>query len=103
MPRVASRSTATPSSSLLRSPVSNLVFGVCFMVAVIALATFAYCLAGWPMGDAFYMVVMTVYTVGYGEVRPIAGPLLRGITIATIVFGCTGMIFVTGALVQFIT
>jgi voltage-gated potassium channel Kch len=88
---------------LLASPVRNLFFGVCFVLAVIALATGAYWLAGWPIGDAVYMVVVTVYTVGYGEVRPVDTPLLRGITIATIVLGCTGMIFLTGALVQFIT
>ncbi len=49
------------------------------------------------------MVIVTVYTVGYGEVRPIDTPLLRGITISTITLGCTGMIYLTGALVQFIT
>jgi voltage-gated potassium channel len=70
---------------------------------VAALATLGYLLAGWPLGDAFYMLVVTVYTVGYGEVHPIDTPLLRGRTIATIVPGCTGMIFLTGALVQFIT
>ena len=62
-----------------------------------------YKLAGWSLSDAIYMVVVTVYTVGYGEVHPVETPLLRGITIGTIVLGCTGMIFVTGALVQFIT
>jgi len=46
---------------------------------------------------------VTVYTVGYNEVHPIESPLLRGITITTIVLGCTGMIYLTGALVQFIT
>jgi voltage-gated potassium channel len=49
------------------------------------------------------MVIVTVYTVGYGEVRPVESPLLRGITMSTIVLGCTGMIYLTGALVQFIT
>jgi voltage-gated potassium channel len=49
------------------------------------------------------MVIVTVYTVGYGEVRPIDTPMLRGITISTITLGCTGMIYLTGALVQFIT
>src|SRR6185312_13562005 len=66
-------------------------------------ATIGYWLAGWPIGDAFYMVIVTVYTVGYSEIRAVNTPLLRGITIGTIVFGCTGMIFLTGALVQFIT
>lgn len=77
--------------------------GVSFTVGVMALATLAYTLAGWPLSDAFYMVVMTVYTVGYGEVHPVDTTLLRTITISTIVLGCTGMIFVTGALVQLIT
>jgi voltage-gated potassium channel Kch len=83
--------------------VRNLVVGVGFVLAVVMLATTAYRLAGWPIGDAFYMVIVTVYTVGYGEVHPVDTPLLRGITISTIVLGCTGMIFLTGALVQFIT
>jgi voltage-gated potassium channel len=81
----------------------NVFFGVCFVLVVVALATLAYWLAGWSVGDAFYMVIITVYTVGFGETHPIDGPLLRAITIVTIVLGCTGMIFLTGALVQFIT
>lgn len=88
---------------LLGSPLRNLTLGIGFTLSVMGLSILAYCLAGWNLGDAIYMVVMTVYTVGYGEVHPVDTPLLRGITIGTIVFGCTGMIFVTGALVQFIT
>ncbi|MGD0434108.1 MAG: potassium channel family protein, partial [Acetobacteraceae bacterium] len=103
MPGLPLRSNATEAPGLLGSPVRNLTVGICFVLVVIALATVGYWLAGWPLGDAFYMVIVTVYTVGYGEVHPVDTPLLRGITISTIVLGCTGMIFVTGALVQFIT
>jgi voltage-gated potassium channel len=103
MPRAALRSTAAEPGGLLASPVRNLVVGVGFVLVVVVLATAGYWLAGWSIGDAFYMVIMTIYTVGYGEVHPVDTPLLRGITISTIVFGCTGMIFLTGALVQFIT
>ena len=49
------------------------------------------------------MVLLTVFTVGYGEVRPIDTPFLHVVTIATIVLGCTGMILLTGALVQAFT
>ena len=70
---------------------------------MIGIGTAAYTTCGWSWGDAFYMVILTVFTVGFDEVRPIATPELRAITIGVIIFGCTGMIFVTGALVQFIT
>jgi voltage-gated potassium channel len=79
------------------------VFGVLYMVVVMVVAIGAYVKAGWSLGDATYMVIVTVYTVGYSEVHPVETPLLRGITISTIVLGCTGMIYLTGALVQFIT
>jgi voltage-gated potassium channel len=94
---------ASDPTGLLGSPLRNLVLGVSFTFCVMMGAVVAYHLAGWSFADAIYMVVVTVYTVGYGEVNPVTTPLLRGITIATIVLGCTGMIFVTGALVQFIT
>ena len=88
---------------LLASPMRNLALGLAYMTVVMALATCSYVLAGWSLGDAIYMVVITVYTVGFDEVRPIDTSLLRTITIATVVLGCTGMIFLTGVLVQLIT
>lgn len=90
-------------TNLLVSPLRNLVAGVLYMLTVMTAATMAYIGEGWSPGDAVYMVVLTVYTVGYDEVRPIDTPVLRGITIALIVLGCTGMIFLTGVLVQAIT
>jgi Trk K+ transport system NAD-binding subunit len=90
-------------TGLLASPLRNLVGGLLYMLGVMAAATLAYVVVGWNFGDAVYMVVLTVYTVGYDEVRPINTPELRGITIALIVLGCTGMIFLTGVLVQLIT
>jgi voltage-gated potassium channel len=87
----------------MASPFRNLVLGVAYMLVVMTLAVIAYLAAGWRFGDALYMVVITVYTVGYGETMPVDTPLLRGITITLIVLGCTGMIYLTGALVQFIT
>ena len=97
------RGVASASHRLMGSPFRNLLFGVLYMLVVMAGAVGAYVRAGWSLSDAVYMVIVTVYTVGYGEVRPVETPLLREITIGTIVLGCTGMIYLTGALVQFIT
>lgn len=85
------------------SPIRGLVAIIAFMVAVVMAATAAYMGAGWSFGDALYMVLLTVYTVGYGEVHHIDTPYLHGVTIATIILGCTGMIMVTGYLVQVLT
>jgi Trk K+ transport system NAD-binding subunit len=77
--------------------------GILFVLCVCALAVTGYVHAGWSLGDAVYMTVITIFTVGYDEVRPLDTGPLRDITISLIVFGCTDMIFVTGALVQFFT
>ncbi len=88
---------------LWRSPFRNLLVVVAAMLLVGATSMSAYLMAGWSLGDALYMVLLTVYTVGYGEVRPIDTPYLHAVTMATIVFGCTGMIVLTGVLVQALT
>ncbi|HQT46306.1 MAG: potassium channel protein [Acidocella sp. 20-63-7] len=87
---------------LAESPWRNLIGGLIYLLAVIALATLAYVLAGWSFGDAFYFVIISVFTVGYGELHPIQG-VLRGITISTIVMGWLGITFLAAAFVQFIT
>jgi voltage-gated potassium channel len=88
---------------LLGSPGRTLVSIIVFMGAVIVLATLAYMGAGWSLADASYMVLLTIYTVGYGEVHPINTPYLHAVTVALMITGCTGMILLTGALVQFLT
>ncbi len=88
---------------LSNSPARNLILGVVFVLIVSALGVLGYMHNGWSFGDSIFMVVLTVFTVGYGEVHPLDSVELRTISIALIVFGCTGMIYLTGALVQFIT
>lgn len=89
--------------ALWNSPARNLVAGLIFVAAVSAVAVVGYVANGWSVADAVYMTVLTIYSVGYDEVRPVDTPALRAVTIALIVLGCTGMIFLTGALFQFFT
>jgi voltage-gated potassium channel Kch len=88
---------------LFGSPVRNLASIVVFMLIVAGAATAAYVHAGWSLQDAYFMVLLTVYSVGYEEVRPLTTPFLRTVTEMLMVVGCTGMIFLTGALVQVLT
>jgi len=88
---------------LLSRPLRNLIYAVLFVLVVGALATASYGLAGWSLGDAAYMVTLTIFSVGYGEVKPVDTAYLRVVTTATMIFGCTGTIVVTGALVQVLT
>jgi|KBSSwiStaDraftv2_1062776.scaffolds.fasta_scaffold12359_2 voltage-gated potassium channel len=74
-----------------------------YMAVIFVLATAGFMSAGWSLGDAAYMVTLTIFSVGYGEVHPLDTPWLRGLAIGTIVLGCTGMIVLTGALVQVFT
>jgi voltage-gated potassium channel len=102
-PRAIRRVPKPRMGGLFDSPVRNLTVGVAYTIVVMILGTAGYMALGWSFRDAIYMVITTVYTVGYGEVQPINTPALNIITLSLIVFGCTGIIFLTGALVQFIT
>ncbi|MCW3836802.1 potassium channel family protein [Sphingomonas canadensis] len=97
------RSIIRDAESVLGSPLRNLTWILGFVAAVASASTIAYVAAGWSLIDASYMVVLTVFSVGYGEVRPIDTPYLHAVTMLTMVLGCTGMILFTGALVQYFT
>lgn len=88
------------AESVIGAPLQNLKRTLAYMAVIYCLATAGFVAAGWSLADAAYMVTLTIFSVGYGEVHPINTPYLRGLAIGTIVLGCTGMIVLTGALVQ---
>ncbi|MGA9279143.1 potassium channel family protein [Ilumatobacter sp.] len=79
-----------------------MIAGVAVLVAVGALATTGYVVAGWTLGDALYMVVITVFAVGYGEVQPITSWPLRGLTVTLIVAGYGAVIYTVGGFIQLV-
>jgi len=61
-------------------------YGLAALVAVLIFGTAGYViLEGWSLGDAFFMTVTTITTVGYREVRPLdsSGRLLTSVLIFT--------------------
>jgi len=88
---------------VLSSPLRILAGTLIFVAMVFFFSTLGYLHAGWSLSDAIYMVTLTIFSVGYGEVHPVETAYLRTLTITTMVLGCTGMIVLTGALVQVFT
>lgn len=69
-------------------------------MAVFGLASAAYVAQGWSVSDAIYMIVITVFGVGYGEVSPVDTPGERWTTILLILCGSTVGLYIVGSLVQ---
>lgn len=72
-------------------------------VGVIVSGTSAYHFEGWTLSDAFFMVIITVFGIGYEEVEPVKTGVLRAITIIIIIAGTSSAVYFVGAFVRFIT
>lgn len=76
--------------------------GGVFLGLTLVIAVTGYLLAGWNLLDAIYMVVITVFGVGFGEMGPMT-PQLRIFTIFVIIAGCTSVAYILGGFLQMIT
>jgi voltage-gated potassium channel len=81
----------------------GLYLGAAMFLSVIVAGSCAYRLEGWKFSDAVYMVIITVFSVGYEEVEPVTTPMLRAITMLIIVAGDASKVYFVGSLVRFIT
>ena len=82
--------------SLQRLRAGMVVLSIIFLVAVTG-----YCMAGYNLLDAVYMVVITLSTVGYKEVGNMAvSPGLKIFTMLVIVFGVSTSLYIIGGLLQ---
>ena len=84
----------------MNSSVRRIVVGAVFFGITCVVAVSGFMLAGWPFIDAVYMVVITVFGVGYGETRPLDNPTMKVFTMAVIISGCSSGIYVVGGFVQ---
>ena len=75
--------------------------GFLVLGAVCITAVLGYVAVGWSLSDAIYMVAITIFGVGYGEVRPVVGEI-RWFTIGVIVLGCSSLIYILGGFFQLI-
>ncbi|WP_234952529.1 potassium channel family protein [Rhodopirellula baltica] len=84
------------------TPLRRILLGLGVFSLICAIAIIAYIQMGWSVSDAIYMVVITIFGVGYGEVKPVDTPALRTLTIAIIVLGYGAAIYTVGGFIQFL-
>jgi voltage-gated potassium channel len=77
--------------------------GTVFFAITLIVAISGYSIAGWTILESVYMVVITVFGVGYGEVRPLTSPALKIFTMLVIVAGTSSTLYIVGGFFQMVT
>lgn len=78
----------------------KLLFSILMFLVVVLFGIFGYTwIEGWDLLDSLYMTIITLSTVGYGEVREI-GPGGRVFTVLLIVFGLFTITYIVGLVAE---
>ncbi len=78
----------------------KLLFSILMFLVVVLFGIFGYTwIEGWNLLDSLYMTIITLSTVGYGEVREI-GPGGRVFTVLLIVFGLFTITYIVGLVAE---
>ena len=83
-------------------PFRKMVTGISLFCVVCVVAVVGYVAAGWPVADSIYMVIITIFGVGYGEVQPVQSTELRALTIVVIISGYAAVIYTVGGFMQMV-
>lgn len=94
------RATGTTSRHLISRPFRKMLTGIALFLVICVVAVVGYVTAGWELADAIYMVIITIFGVGYGEVQPVRSPGLRTLTILVIIAGYGAVIYTVGGFMQ---
>jgi voltage-gated potassium channel len=78
-------------------------FGILALVVIILGATFGYEAAGNSFLDSLYMVIVTIFGVGYSEMVPVDTPLMKLFTMGVIFAGSCAVVYIIGGFVRVIT
>jgi voltage-gated potassium channel len=82
--------------------ITQAIVSACLSVALLAIGSLGYMLIeGWGFLDSLYMTVITLATVGYGEVQSLSAAG-RIFTLVLILMGVGYFLYVVGAIIQFL-
>ena len=80
----------------------RILTGTVFFVLTIIIAVVGYIMFGWTLLEAIYMVVITIFGVGYGEVKPLETASEKIFTIMVIIAGTSSAVYIVGGFVQMV-
>lgn len=80
----------------------RIITGILIFVLTVIAAVTGYVIAGWTLLDAIYMVVITIFGVGYGEVKPLQSAPLKVFTILVIIAGALSVAYIVSGFVQLV-
>ena len=80
----------------------GILIGAVFSAITLVGGVFGYTLFGCTVFDAIYMVIITIFGIGYGEFCPVS-PAERVFTIFIIIAGVVSAAFIVGGFVQMVT
>ena len=86
----------------MQTSMQRIVTGMVLVALTCLISIAVYWSAGWDLLDAIYMVVITIFGVGYGEVRPLTDPRLKIFTMILVIAGCSSGAYVIGGFVQMV-
>ena len=81
----------------------KIYFGILLLVLIVFLSTLGYRMAGWPWVDALYMVIITVFGVGFGEVHPIDSVGLKVFTMVIIIADSSVVVYIVSSIIRLVT
>jgi voltage-gated potassium channel len=93
--------------ALMSAPVTGSIFSkfrrsLLFLAVVFTVSVIGYLIYGWNLLDSVYMVVITMFGVGFGEVHPLDTPGGKIFTMFVVVGGTSAVVFVIGEVIRFV-
>jgi voltage-gated potassium channel len=104
---VMGSATSSASFRMSQKPFQDslrrVVAGCAFFVLTLVMAITGYIAFGWSLLDAIYMVVITIFGIGYGEVNPLDTPEKKIFTMFVIIAGTSSAVYIVGGVVEILT
>lgn len=80
-----------------------MVTGGILLLCAVIVSIGGYMAAGWNIVEAFYFVVITIFSVGYEEVHPIDTVKMQLFTSFVVVVGTGSTLYIIGGFMQMVT